>query len=129
MSYSTYLQSHKALSDVNTIQPWKGSVYLPPCTCHTSTKCAESCSAKAYDFSKFADVHMNDLVDLCKFLNCSETNTLCKKYSLSIDPSLLVNMNKIQRTEMIRKLPEFTTKRKLLQNDLKVLFPLSGSTF
>ena len=93
------------------------------------TKCAESCNAKAYDFSKFADVHMNDLVDLCKFLNCSETNTLCKKYSLSIDPNLFVNMNKIQRTEMIRKLPEFTTKRKLLQNDLKVLFPLSGSTF
>ena len=96
-------QCHKDLNDINAIKPWNESIYIPSCTGHTMTKCAESSNSRTYDFSKFTDVHLNDLVDLGKYLNWSQTNTLCKKYSLSIDPSILANLNKNKEQKSFKK--------------------------
>ena len=136
MNYNTYLRSHKQLCELNTAQPWDGSLYLPPCSCHTNTKCAESINPDKYDFSKFGNIHLSSMVNLCKFIDAkcesytAKSLMLCSKYSITNNDFITsLSIDKTERVVQIQQSQEYNIKRKLLQNDLKLLFPLSGSLF
>ena len=89
MEYTEFLQCHKTLNDNETNKQWNGSLYLPPCTCYSSSKCAHSCLVSTFDFSSFPYIQAPKLVNLC---NCIDSKCdsytqksliLCQKYSLS----------------------------------------------
>ena len=136
MDYTTYLHQYKTLYDSNVIVPWNGALYLPPCSCRDNLKCAEATNADQYDFSKHADLRREQLVDLCKYIEplvddyTLKSYIFCNKYSLRYShDDLPLHWSKPQRIMSIKNSVEYKTKRKLLQNDLKLLFPLSGSLF
>ena len=117
------------------MKPWSGSIYLPPCSCFGSTKCAEACNGSPYDFSKHSDIQQQSLVNLCDFIDSSVTCysskslTLCKKYSLQLSKDSLVDLPTHEKVSLIQQSSSYKHQRKLLQNDLKLLFPLSGASF
>ena len=123
------------LNDFNNIKPWNGSLYLPPCSCLSQTKCSEAANGTAYDFTKYTDIQLSQLVDICKYIDPScdtftaKSYILCKKYSLSLDFNTLDHLDVQERVVFIKQSPVFKKKQQLLQNDLKVLFPFSGAVF
>ena len=116
MDYSTFIWHHKELNESNSIKPWNGSLYLPPCSCLSQTKCSEASNGSTYDFTKFTDVQLSQLVDICKYIDPScnsftaKSYTLCKKYSLSIDPNTLSKFDTQERGSFIKKSSEFNVK-------------------
>ena len=135
MDYCAFIRQHQELNDFNNIKPWNGSLYLPPCSCLSQTKCSEAANGTAYDFTKYTDIQLSQLVDICKYIDPScdtfsaKSYILCKKYSLSLDFNTLDHLDVQERVAFIKQSPEFKKKQKLLQNDFKVLFPFSGAVF
>ena len=136
MEYTEFLQCHKALNDIESNKQWKGTLYLPPCTCYTSTKCAQSISTSGFDFSSFSDIVVPKLVNLCKFIDPAchsythKSLTLCQKYSLhSIQNQVQLATTPRHKVQIIKQSDEYESKKKLLQSDMRLLFPLSGSNF
>ena len=136
LKYSDFLKCHNDLT-TSKIITWRGNLYLPPCTCCTITSmCTEVSNKDKFDFSKHDDIDISSLIDVCKYIDTSVTTYkdksiyLCKKYSLS---EILVHVNKINnlkgKVQFIKDSEVFKDKGKLLKNDLKLLFPISGSSY
>ena len=136
MDYSDFLQCYQTLNEIETNKEWTGRLYLPPCSCFTSTKCPHSTSSTAYDFANFSDIDVPKLLNLCKYIDpvcesyTDKSLILCQKYSLSsLQESIKQHVSLRDRVTFIKNSPDYSSQRKLLQNDLKLLFPLSGSSF
>ena len=135
MDYNTFLRNHEQLNDTNIVAPWPGATYLPPCSCPSTTKCPEACNDKQYDFSKFIDIQRTQLVNLCQYIDSSASDystqsyTLCSKYALNLSNESIQQSPHQDKVSLIQNSSDYKSKRLLLQNDLKLLFPLSGSTF
>lgn len=138
-SNSTTVQSKYArcLSSVTSSQhvSWHGGCYLPPCNCSnisSSTEpCKEASNTNKYDFKSLADSEVQkNLVNLSDYIispsdqtkNQGGVHVLCEKYSIRPIPS-------DTSVEAITQSEEYKTKLKLLQDDLKLLSPLSGTKF
>ena len=75
MDYSDFLQCYQTLNEIETNKEWTGRLYLPPCSCFTSTKCPHSTSSTAYDFANFSDIDVPKLLNLCKYID-----PVCESY-------------------------------------------------
>ena len=135
MSYDKFLHSHQQLNKDNIIEDWNGHLFLPPCKCSEGV-CEESGNKSSYDFKKFSDIDISKLVNLCRYIDphvddyTKKSIILCEKYSLvSILPMCFSLINKQDKVQFIKSSPEFASKVALLQQDMKVLFPLSGANF
>ena len=118
MEYTEFLQCHKTLNDNDKNKQWNGSLYLPPCTCLTSSKCAHSCLESTFDFSSFSDTQVPNLVNLCKYIdpNCDSYTQkiliLCQKYSLlSLKDSLQSLYTTRHKVQTIKQSSEYRIKK------------------
>jgi hypothetical protein len=128
-----FLKYHQQL-ETTPIESWAGNLFLPPCTCYTSGYCAQSSSTSPFDFSSHEDIVVKDLVDLCHYVDSNVTSTtqrslhLCKKYSPSNLTQSLPNSTSLTIDHVLHS-KEYKEKEALLQNDLKLLFPLSRAIY
>ena len=136
MEYTEFLQCHKALNDIESNKQWKGSLYLPPCACHTSTSCTQSSITTQFDFTSFSDIEVPKLINLCNYIDSTcesfteKSIVLCKKYSLhSLKETIVSASTQRNKVTLIKESNEYKLKKKLLQDDMRLLFPLSGSNF
>ena len=53
MEHTKFLQCHKTLNYNETNKQWNGSLYLPPCTCYSSSKYTHSCLESTFEFYFF----------------------------------------------------------------------------
>ena len=119
--------------------PWLGHLFLPPCSCYSSRKCTSVHDTASFDFDSFDDLSLDDLFNVSSHVNCNvdfndlrhiKQTFLCKKYSLTSLSSLLSDtMSLADKVKTITSSELFSSKIQLLIDDMKLLFPLSGSKF
>ena len=84
--YKQFLDNHNQLQDPYV--QWIGTLYLPPCTCSSSSvKFIESSNTLKFDFSKYDNIAISKLINLCNFnspnsYHNEKNYTLCQKYFL-----------------------------------------------
>ena len=139
-AYNTYIKELNKLHACDEKKKsWNGHLYLPPCSCRSGTKCLSVNDTSTFDFEDFDDISLTDLVDICNytrneskshFLRGLKSYYICKKYSLS---SLATSMEQSQslheRCSIVTKSKLLKEKQQLLIDDMKLLFPLTGSKF
>ena len=140
LAYNTYIKELNKLHDCDEKKKsWNGHLYLPACSCHTGKKCVSVNDTPTFDFEDFDDIALTELVDVCNYTR-NESNShflrglksyyLCKKYSLS---SLASSMNQSiplhERCSIVTKSKVLKEKEQLMIDDMKLLFPLTGSKF
>ena len=86
--------------------------------------------------STFSDIEVPKLINLWQYIHSScdsythKSLVLCQKYSLnSLKDSIKLLHMQWLKVQLIRQFAEYKTKKKLLQDDMQILFPLSGSNF
>ena len=135
MKFNNFLKLHQQLNTPQ--QSWSGNLYLPPCTCCTSTPCIEANNTNIFDFTSFQNLPLSQLINLSNYVVPDSTTHshitlhLCHKYSLTGDNASFVdNITDInEHSTLIQNNDMFLQKLELLKSDLKLLFPLSGSSF
>jgi hypothetical protein len=131
--FNQFLKYHQQLESL-PIEFWTGNLFLPPCTCYTSGDCTQSSSTSKFDFDSHEDIIVEDLVDLCHNVQPDVTSTtqrslhLCKKYSPYNLTQSIPNNTPIT-IDYVLNSKEYKEKEALLQNDLKLLFPLSRAIY
>ena len=135
-SDTTQSKYTQCLSTVTSAEhvPWHGGCYLPPCNCFniasSSDTCKESKNLKPYDFKSLADPKVqSNVINLMDYIVPDKDNKnnhtsliLCEKYSIRPIPC-------DTSYESIIKSKEYENKLELLQKDLKLLDPFSGTSF
>ena len=118
MEYTEFLQCHKALNDIESNKQWKGSLYLPPCACHTSTSCTQSSITTQFDFTSFSDIEVPKLINLCNYIDSTcesfteKSIVLCKKYSLhSLKETIVSASTQRNKVTLIKESNEYKLKK------------------
>ena len=134
LNYTDFLKYHQQLQAPEL--SWHGHLYLPPCNCYVNTPCKESTNKYQFDFSMYKYIEISQLTDICKYTSSSTKSRdersveLCKKYSLN---NLHDSIKDIDDHKLLCKAivesDTFKASITLLKSDLKLLFPLSGSSY
>ena len=76
MEYTEFLQCCKTLNGNEINKNWNGSLYLPSCTCSSSSKVAQSCLDYPFDLSSFSNIEVPKLINLCRYIEAKcDSNT------------------------------------------------------
>ena len=143
MTYSQFLHYHSKLNQPAASPTWHGSIYLPPCSCSSSSSiCSDASNTLCYDMKTHSEICPDQLTDLCKFVASDQTSSqssclsnyfyLCNKYSLDKDKIFSNNSTISTKKETLKAIvssDEFQSKFNLLKSDINVLSPLCGTKF
>ena len=132
--YNRYLENHNQLQD--PYAQWAGTLYLPPCSCSSpDIKCSEASNTLKFDFTKFENIDIDKLINLCSFSSSNSIHnhksfTLCQKYSLHGMRDMVTTCESKQDiVTYVKSSDLFKNQLELLRNDLKLLYPLCGTGY